>query len=249
MNRDHPAFADWDAAYVLGALTPADRRTFEEHLLSCELCRVAVAELAPLPGLLARAAAPEPDAQDPGRPGPAAQAVSPRADLADLVARRAVRERRAERERRTSRVRRGLAAVAVTAAMVLAVVLVVPRGGEAPGPTTAPDATVTLVQAADVSLTASVRLTSVAWGTRIAMECDYPAGNPQGPGPYPGSGDSYALVVTDSAGTSSQVSTWTAVPGRTVHLDAATAVPLAEIASVEVRSAQTGRLLLSADLG
>lgn len=238
MNRDHPAFADWDAAYVLGALTPADRRTFEEHLLSCELCRVAVAELAPLPGLLARAAAPESDLPD-----PYAHVVSPRADLADLVA------RRADRERRTSRVRRGLAAVAVAAAMVLAVVLVVPRGGEAPGPTAAPDATVTLVQAADVPLTANVRLTSVAWGTRIAMECDYPAGSPQDTGPYPGGGDSYALVVTDSAGTSSQVSTWTAVPGRTVRLDAATAVPLEEIASVEVRSARTGRLLLSADVG
>lgn len=174
MNRDHPAFADWDAAYVLGALTPADRRTFEEHLLSCELCRVAVAELAPLPGLLARAAAPESDLPD-----PYAHVVSPRADLADLVA------RRADRERRTSRVRRGLAAVAVAAAMVLAVVLVVPRGGEAPGPTAAPDATVTLVQAADVPLTANVRLTSVAWGTRIAMECDYPAGSPQDTGTVP----------------------------------------------------------------
>ncbi|MFI8526561.1 anti-sigma factor family protein [Promicromonospora sukumoe] len=45
-------FADWDAAYVLGALGPSDRRAYERHLAECDACRAAVADLAGLPGLL-----------------------------------------------------------------------------------------------------------------------------------------------------------------------------------------------------
>ncbi len=45
MNPDHPRFADWDSAYVLGALSPAERREYEEHLETCETCRRSVAEL------------------------------------------------------------------------------------------------------------------------------------------------------------------------------------------------------------
>ncbi|WP_125778031.1 anti-sigma factor family protein [Antribacter gilvus] len=259
MNREHLAFADWDGAYVLGALTPADRRAFEEHLLTCERCRTAVAELAPLPGLLARTAAPEfgsvaglgsaagpraaagPDGLP--RAGSAAEAApaSPSGDLVDLVVRRDARERRA------GRVWRGLAAVAAACAVALVVLVALPRGDDAPGPTADPGTTVTLEQVADVPLTASVRLTSVGWGTRIAMDCDYPAGE-YGRYGQPEARE-YALVVTDSAGTSSQVSTWAAAPGQSVELDAATAVALDEIASVEIRSVETGRSLLSADVG
>ena len=49
---EHEKFAQWDAAYVLGALEPADRRLFEEHLENCERCQGAVSELSALPGLL-----------------------------------------------------------------------------------------------------------------------------------------------------------------------------------------------------
>lgn len=47
-------FADWDAAYVLGALSAADRARFEEHLAGCAACRASVAEIAGMPGLLAQ---------------------------------------------------------------------------------------------------------------------------------------------------------------------------------------------------
>ncbi|WP_164861876.1 zf-HC2 domain-containing protein, partial [Microbacterium sp. CPCC 204701] len=42
MNPDHVHFADWDAAYVVGALSPADRRMFEEHVDACLACRDAL---------------------------------------------------------------------------------------------------------------------------------------------------------------------------------------------------------------
>ena len=54
MNPDHVDFAEWDAAYVLGALSPSDRRAFEAHMGTCERCREAVGELAPTIGLLSR---------------------------------------------------------------------------------------------------------------------------------------------------------------------------------------------------
>jgi hypothetical protein len=54
MNAPPDKFAQWDAAYVLGALSPADRREYEEHLASCPTCQAAVSELAALPGLLAQ---------------------------------------------------------------------------------------------------------------------------------------------------------------------------------------------------
>ena len=46
MNGILDKFAQWDAAYVLGALSPAERREFEEHLASCPSCQAAVSELA-----------------------------------------------------------------------------------------------------------------------------------------------------------------------------------------------------------
>src|SRR5690348_14862560 len=54
MTDAHDDVADWDAAYVLGALTPADRRVYESHLAQCPSCRAAVARLAPTVGLLSR---------------------------------------------------------------------------------------------------------------------------------------------------------------------------------------------------
>ena len=54
MNTIPDKFAQWDAAYVLGALSPAERREFEEHLASCPHCQAAVSEL----GRHARSAGP-----------------------------------------------------------------------------------------------------------------------------------------------------------------------------------------------
>lgn len=38
-------YAMWDAAYVLGSLSAADRREFEAHMANCPACRDAVADL------------------------------------------------------------------------------------------------------------------------------------------------------------------------------------------------------------
>ena len=46
-------YAMWDAAYVLGSLSSAERREYENHLSGCKSCRTAVAELSGMPALLA----------------------------------------------------------------------------------------------------------------------------------------------------------------------------------------------------
>src|SRR5690606_2606742 len=56
---EHDDVRDWDGAYLLGALSAGDRRTFERHLATCDACTASVAELAALPGLLAQVPASE----------------------------------------------------------------------------------------------------------------------------------------------------------------------------------------------
>src|SRR5258705_13602905 len=50
---DGDRYVTWDAAYVLGSLSSAERREYEAHLETCDRCRSAVAELSGMPALLA----------------------------------------------------------------------------------------------------------------------------------------------------------------------------------------------------
>ena len=47
-------YAMWDAAYVLGSLSSADRREFEAHMADCPSCRETVAQLSGMPALLSQ---------------------------------------------------------------------------------------------------------------------------------------------------------------------------------------------------
>ncbi len=95
----------------------------------------------------------------------------------------------------------------------------------------------------EIPLEASVRLTSVDWGTRIELDCRYPAA----PDADPDASWTYALAVVDAAGETSTVSTWRAGPGSTARLSAGTALAVDDISSVEIRS-MSGTVLMSYDL-
>jgi hypothetical protein len=228
MNPDHSRFAEWDAAYVLGALSADDRREFEAHLETCPECRRAVGELSSTVTMLSRVSAGEAEgvldneADDPRESAARAQLVS-------------LDRARARRRRRTWW-------IAAAAAIVIAV-------GAVGTPVTIaalnrPTAAFALQDVGDVSLAASVRLTSVAWGTKIDLDCRYPAGSWEG---VPAGGWTYILAVVGSDGETDSVSSWRAGPGSTSRLSAGTALDVAGIRSVEIRTT-SGAVLMRYDL-
>lgn len=224
MSTAHARFAEWDAAYVIGALSPSDRRDFEDHLAECDECRRAVADLLPTVGLLSRVTAERATSihDDPAIVGEA-DAVA-RAGLASLARRRA---------RRRRGIRIGLVAAGVLAVAAIAVpVALAVTDASAPG--------YALEDVADAPLEASVRLTPAAWGTRIDLQCGYTTP----PGDTPIGGWPYALDVVDASGTATTVSTWRAVPGSTAQVSAGTALDEDEIAAIEIRTVDGDRVLM-----
>lgn len=238
-GAQHDQVADWDGAYVLGALSPADRRLYEVHLEDCARCREAVAELAPLPGMLARFT-PEQPAPSGGESTPPTDRLSeaepappPPSDPAPvpLDARR--------------RLRRRLLA-SLTAAAALALVLTLPQtlgeqedepaltvSARAPGGTTAP-------------MQVDVALSPVPWGTALTITCEYPDATGSTSRHY-SAPTTYALVLTAEDGTRSEVSSWQGLPGEVATIDAGTAHDLAEIESLEVVDG-SGTTVLSAEV-
>lgn len=213
----HDAFSQYDGAYVLGALSPADRQAFEDHLTGCDTCRRAVSEIAGLPGLLSRLGPDQldPEGSDPGA-GPVPDTLLPR-----LVA----EVRRTQRRRRTWV---GLAAAAAVIT-VTSVGVGVAQQGSTPPEAGAP--TRVMAQVHQAQLSARLAMQDVAWGTRLSITCTY-SGEP-----YPGVElPSYALVVHTRDGRTEKVATWRAVAGKPITVVAATASRRSEITSVEVRT-------------
>lgn len=230
----HDEFATWDAAYVLGALAPAERRAFEVHLRECDRCSEAVGELAGMPGILSRVPREQAEALLPeniSAAGAAAPADGPGEEVLPALLDH-VRRRRA----RTRWLVAGLSAAA--AAVVIGIAAFVLPGVLNPAATPAAD--VAMQQVEPSALTADLRLTAEPWGTRIDSRCRYAhVGAEDG-----GHVWTYAMVVTDRSGTEHEISTWTADEGTVATPVATTSIPVADIASVDIRSAGDGTVLL-----
>lgn len=224
-----------DAAYVLGALSPADRHAYEEHLRECEACQASVQLIAGLPGLLALTSADAID--DPGPPVPETL-------LPSLIARaRSVRRRR--------RWAAGsLLAAAAAAVLVVSGLLIVHENtedalyeagvgstavasaGSSPStqgssPAGVPDEQTPMTPVVLGPMTATLELTDKKWGTAITVICAYSDSID--------ASVSYDLAVIDTEGTPSSAGSWRAVPGATARVPVATAVPRNRIATLEVR--------------
>lgn len=212
-------YREWDAAYVLGALAPGERRDFEAHLGTCADCRAAVADLAGVPGVL--------------RAVPAAQAqalVGPDVPVADAGADVVPVARLADAARRR-RGRRRLALVGAAAALVV----LGGAAGSAVTAATAPRPPVVASDARSVALsavggsgvTADLTLVPAGWGTRLDWTCAYEAAElPVGV---------YELVLVGDDGARSVVATWTSTGERQASgLGASSALPLDGIARVEL---------------
>ena len=229
------AFTHDDAAYVLGALSPAERLEFERHLAGCDDCSRSVRSLAGMPGLLdlADVSVLEHPPTDPPLPATLLPALT-----------RAVEARR----RRRTAVVAGLAAAAA-AVVALSVPLVLDRD-DAP-PATAPGSsspssdveTRTLAPLGEAPIRATLGLEQVMWGTRMLLTCTYDPGSVDFE--LPDEVD-YLLYVRAKDGRTEQVGSWRSVAGTTMRVPAATSVVRGDIATVEVRTSD-GRVVLRLD--
>jgi hypothetical protein len=215
-----------DGAYVLGALSPEDRVVFERHLPGCEECARSVRELAGLPGLLARVPV---EIVDPDQePLPVPETLLPA-----LV--RQVRQRQRRRTWITS------ALVAAAAAIAIGAVGVATLGGDDNGrpqaaPTVTAPTTAAPVQLHSVgtdAISGWLSMTQVGWGTRLDLTCTYGEDSDwQDP-----SWSSYTMYVQTTDGDVERVASWKVVPGKQMHLAAATATDVSDISDVQVRTA------------
>jgi hypothetical protein len=215
-----------DGSYVLGALSPAERLEFEQHLAGCKECSRSVRELAGLPGLLARVDAEvleEPATDEP---------------LPDTLLPALSREVR-RTGRRRGWVRGGLAAAAVAAVLGGIALGGLVGGGDTPsaGPTTSQTSTTASPQVrmrpvGHVPVRATVGLASVSWGTRLDLTCTYAPDSPSYEDLPPTV--TYALVVHTRDGHTERVGTWRATRDRAMEFTAGTSANPRDIASVEV---------------
>ncbi|MDQ1121714.1 anti-sigma factor [Microbacterium trichothecenolyticum] len=229
MISDHERLSVLDGAYVLGALGAADRAEFEAHLAVCAQCRAAVGELAPTAGLLSRLSADR--ARAVGTATGPVPLAAPDASLRERVV-RAAQRRRARR-----------ATIWTLAASIALVAVAVPSVIVATNATSSSGSVYALDDVAGAPLEASVKLTSVPWGTRIDLVCEYTGQVLDAP---PG-GWPYALAITDDSGSTSVLSTWRAGPGATTELSAGTDLSASRIGAVEIRTLDGDRVVMRRD--
>jgi hypothetical protein len=204
-------YREWDAAYVLGALSADERREFEKHLDGCDRCRGSVAELAGIPGILAKlpvadaveiAAAPE---------QPAGESPFPELGIVQRLARAEVRRRRRS----------------LIIALAAGLIVVGSLGGLWASNAFAPSVHLHEMTALGQDVvTAQVAVVPEAYGSRIVWSCQYPSTWKQSFG--------YDLVVIDAAGAATTVATWSSA-GNADGLTATTAIPATAIRAVEIR--------------
>jgi hypothetical protein len=236
MTETIDRFRDWDAAYVLGALSTEDRRAFERHLSTCAECTAAVAELAGLPGILGKLSADDAVALiDDTRVAVAAADDSHLRDenhTPGLVQRLAVASKR---RRRRTRIGLLLSGVAVLA--VFTVGGVTYAANQPPQPIT-----VAMSPLNQHAITASLTVTKKGWGTRFDWSCNYLGDT------WEGKSVSYDLVVTDKLGKQSTVATWSSTGPHANGLTASSAIPTDNIRTVEIRLTGTTTPLLEENL-
>jgi anti-sigma factor RsiW len=238
-------YAMWDAAYVLGSLSGAERREYETHLTSCASCRESVAELSGMPALLSQLSREDVASIDEG--GHASNVTPPlRPQLLTSVL------AKVSRRRRRSRMMTWTVAATAAAVLVVGVFVAVRSNPAMPIPTPPAQTQSTALPMTRVTpngLTSSVSLSSHGWGTRIDMTCTYGVW-PESAGrdDEDAAGDKLAMVVIGRDGSRAQLATWVALTGVTATPGGSTSMPIDQIAAVQVVSGDNGEVLLQRSL-
>ncbi|MGW5308739.1 zf-HC2 domain-containing protein [Nocardia thailandica] len=220
-------YSTWDASYVLGSLSAAQRREYEEHLAECPHCREAVAELAGLPGLLALVdrdtalAMIEPPGEDAPPP--------------DLVPNLAAAAERRRRRGRWVTVGSALAAAAAAVAVAIPVTMAVTRSDDPPAVAEQVVAQRQLQPLEQTPISAEVTILRDGDRTRLVMTCAYAETA------YGGTWK-YGLVV-NTGGKRVELDQWSAGPGTEVRLERTVDADPDAISSVEITSG-SGRTVL-----
>ena len=244
MNNTPDEFRSWDAAYVLGALGPEDRRAYEQHLTGCPACTAAVAELAGMPGLL-RKLRPE-DAEalitvpDDGH----LHGQQHEPGLVQRLATTANKRRR--------RVRATAVAVMVGAAAILAFggifigASLAPSTNVAESPvTSAPTGrAVMMTPVQPATMNATLTVSSKPWGTRFDWTCNY-----VNVGGKLSAAKSYSMVMTDTSGVETVIATWSATQKpRATELATSSSTATSKIRRIEIRAVETNTPLVGVNL-
>jgi hypothetical protein len=241
---DTHEYAMWDAAYVLGSLSSADRREYEEHLATCASCRDAVNELSGMPALLGQLNRDAVAAIDEGG-ADASEATPPLRPelLTSLLSKVSWRRRRARMLTWT---------VAAVAAAVLVIGVFVAMQAARPAtpvpPTQTQAAQMTMLQVKPSELSSTVAFTSQGWGTRIDMDCTYQSLPPDSKRNDDQAGDKLAMVVVGRDGSQTQLATWVALSGVRATPGGSTSMPINQIAAVQIVSVDSGEVLLQRSL-
>lgn len=232
---DGDKYMTWDAAYVLGALSSAERREFERHLETCDRCRAAVAELSGMPALLAMLDVEDVLALDKEHEPPPL-----RPEVLESVLDK-VRWRR-RRSRLLTSAAVGLAAALLAVGLVIAVQpgIVGLQGGSSQ---TAAEQ-LPMTEVVHTPFSATIALNDFAWGTRIDMACSYGQwGGGEGPPP-----SNLGMVVVGHDGSKSQIATWLGLSNATALPSGNTPLHVNDIAAVQLVATDTGKVLLERQL-
>jgi hypothetical protein len=217
-----------DGAYVLGALSPAERSAYERHLATCSFCREAVRDISTLPDLLSRLDATE-----------FAKLVDPSLSAGKEhhpIRRRVTRRKSAKAL--TVRIVSSAAALLLIA-LVGVGVFVLTRGSSAPA-ATPPGPAVAMMPVAGVSpLTATLRMTSKAGGTVVDLTCEYSKSATK---PY-----TFRLIAYGPDDEKEQIGSWRAAPGTDFPMEAVTHFAAGSLSRLELVQ-YDGKALLAYDV-
>jgi predicted anti-sigma-YlaC factor YlaD len=217
-----------DGAYVLGALSPVERAAYERHLSTCSFCREAVRDISTLPDLLSRLDAKE-----------FAKLIDPSLSKPEQhhPIRRLVTRRKSSKALRV-RVLSSAAAVLLVALVAFGAVLLT-RDTSAPAALPLGPAVAMMPVGGTSPVTATLRMTSKAGGTRIDLTCSYSKSAAK---PY-----TFRLIAYGPDAEKDQIGSWQAAPGTDFPMDAVTHFAAGSLSRLELVQ-YDGKALLAYDI-